>query len=634
MKNILNSLKGDFLTFILRVVLLYLMYALCRILFYVYNSSLIGTIEFSDIAGILQGSFIFDSVSVFYINMPFLILSLIPFRLRENRGYQKVLFYLFVVTNSLALLVNFADIFYYEFKMGRIASDDLVYTGESNSGDLLISFMRDYWYGFLLYVALIWIFIKGYRRIAYIPTPNMGVKGYRVGATVLLSISLVMSIFFIRGSNFSPATFPIAMSDATLFVKKPAYSSLILSNPFCLIRTLGKGVRYERYFDEQRAQEIFPTTNVVDKSVERAFVIDSSTNIVMILLESFGSAHIGVLNGEQTPYTPFLDSLIVEGLLMDNAFHNGIRSIDALPSIWGSIPTYKVQFMSLPQAVAPMKMLPMMVKEMGYTTSFMHGAVSESMGFVALSKLNGVDLTFSREEYEDERGEDDYDGTWGIWDDKFLDFSADKIIEMKKPLFTTIFTLSSHAPFIVPKEYENRVVEGVEPMDKTLSYSDMALRQFFEKLSKEPFFDNTLFVITADHSSKNIVPKFQDVPYSFSVPILFYKPNSNFRGRYSGVASHVDIMPTILGMMGYVRPFFGFGRDIFGDDKDKRFTINYFGGAFNIITDSTTYLFNEKEVISTVGVQIQEDEVLERAKAAIQQYYHHIENRDYLPSEK
>lgn len=149
-----------------------------------------------------------------------------------------------------------------------------------------------------------------------------------------------------------------------------------------------------------------------------------------------------MLNGQGTNYSPFLDSLSTEGILFTNAYHNGIRSMDALPSIWGSIPTFKKPFLSLPQSTAPTYTLPTMLNEMGYTTTFMHGGVRESMGFVAFSKKNGVNHTYSLDEYEQERGGDDYDGHWGIWDDKFMDYAADKIIELPKPLFTTIVTLT------------------------------------------------------------------------------------------------------------------------------------------------------------------------------------------------
>ncbi|MFI3240431.1 MAG: LTA synthase family protein, partial [Bacteroidales bacterium] len=277
--------------------------------------------------------------------------------------------------------------------------------------------------------------------------------------------------------------------------------------------------------------------------------------------------------------------------------------------------------------------LPTILNKLGYTTTFMHGGVRASMSFVAFSKKNGISRTFSLEEYEQERGKGDYDGSWGIWDHKFVDYAADKIIEMPKPLFTTIFSLSSHSPFKLPDDYSGEVVEGTMPIHKTIRYTDGVLRDFFAKLSREPFYDNTLFIITADHSSGGDSEKFRKVPHSFSIPIIFYKPNSTLKGEISEVAGHIDIMPTLVAALGYNEPYFGFGRDLFAqqDSTTTPFTINYFGGAFNIVTDSTTYLFNERDIISTIGAQRNDTTTQNRAKALIQQYYTHIKNMNFLP---
>lgn len=193
--------------------------------------------------------------------------------------------------------------------------------------------------------------------------------------------------------------------------------------------------------------------------------------------------------------------------------------------------------------------------------------------------------------------------------------------------------LSSHSPFKLPKDYKGEVVEGTLPIHKTIHYTDGVLRDFFAKLSREPFYDNTLFIITADHSAGGDSEKFRKVPHSFSIPIILYKPNSNLKGEISEVAGHIDIMPTIVAALGYDRSYYGYGRDLFAeaDSINTPFTINYFGGAFNIITDSTTYIFNEHQVINQIGAATNDTTALTRGKALIQQYYTHLKNMDFLP---
>ena len=136
---------GDFFTFIKRILLVYGILMLCRIVFYIANHELLGAIAPDEFPKLLHGALIFDSVSVFYINLPFLVASLLPFRFRKNCGYQKFLLWLFVVTNAAGLLLAVADIVYYPFKLARIASDDLVLTQEGNFGSLMMTFVVDYW---------------------------------------------------------------------------------------------------------------------------------------------------------------------------------------------------------------------------------------------------------------------------------------------------------------------------------------------------------------------------------------------------------------------------------------------------------------------------------------------------------
>lgn len=625
------SIKNDLTTFLLRIGLLYIVYIICRVLFYLNNTSLIEPITSVDIWGIIKGGFIYDSASIFYANSLFMLFSLLPITQRSKEWYQKTLFWLFIIINAIVLSPNVTDIFYYEFKLSRIAAADLRYFGEDNAPNLFVGFIQDYWYGFLLYVSLIAALVWGYKKIKYHPTPKRGILRYYLVGTVILAICATSAITLIRGGNIKRGTSPISMSDATLFINNPTHSSVVLSNPFCIIRTLGKGnIRYTEYFAPEILDSIYPTTH---KAISNNTLgIDSQTNIIILLLESFGSAHLGMLNGQGTNYSPFLDSLATQGVLFTNAYHNGIRSIDALPSIWGSIPTFKEPFLSLPQSTAATETLPTILNKLGYTTAFMHGGARESMSFVAFSKKNGVHQTYSLEEYEQERGTADHDGSWGIWDDKFVDYAADKIIEMPKPLFTTIFTLSSHSPFKLPKGYTGEVTEGTLPIHKTIRYTDGVLRDFFAKLSKEPFYENTLFIITADHSSGGDSEKFRKVPHSFSIPIIFYKPNSELKGENSKIAGHIDIMPTVVAALGYDEPYFGFGHDLFATDSiNTPFTINYCNGAFNIVTDSTTYIFNEREIISTIGTQETDTTTLNRAKALIQQYYTHIKNLNFLP---
>lgn len=562
-----------------------------------------------------------------------------------------------MITNGIGLLINVADIFYYPFKQSRIVLGDFFLLGEDAFVPLLADFVIDYWYGFIFYFLLLVILYQSYKCACDLedkkeePESN---KRYYTTNSAYFAIMAVVVIFFVRGATFSAASFPIGMNDAFLYTDNSTHTSFILSNPFCLIRTLSKSNKVPslKYFDDDLAGNIFPTTHT-SANLE-TFDIDRKTNVFIIILESFGKAHIKSMSDQFKPgqetNTPFLDSLFKQGYLFTNGHQNGQRSMDALPAIWASIPTFKEHFLSLPNSVAPYYALPACMNEMGYRTAFFHGAVKESMGFVSFGKNTGIKTFYSREEYEEENGTNDFDGKWGIWDHKFMPFVHKKLNKLgndkNKPFFATFFTLSSHHPYKVPPGLPKQFSEGTLPIHRAIKYSDYALSQFFKSIEKEPWYKNTLFIITADHSSGADNEKFSKAPHDYTIPIFFFKPGSNMKAKDDKIMQHIDIMPTLLGMLNYDNPYFAFGKDHFDAQAGKdHFAMNFSNSAFNCITDDYYYLFNEKDVISKtdyrkdplgknnlIGNKTREDEEqIKKFKAFVQEYYTHLHKRDYLP---
>lgn len=604
------EISNSFLLLITRIALLYVIMGVCRLLFYVYNSELMPVVTWEDLYSILKGAFIFDSASIFYVNILFVFLSLIPFYFRQSDPWQKFLGIIFSVTNGLAILVNVADVFYYPYKLARIAGDDLRYFKE----DIFINLLGEYWWSIVfLLIFMILLYIVGFgcirvkkRRYFILNKPV-----FYISQSVVMFLAVAMSIIAIRGFNVSKASFPITVSDATLYVK-PQYSSLILSNPFSLIRTANHSLRVPSFTSAYDFSSV--------KSVDSCRYDVRGMNVVLLVLESFGSAHIKSISDGFSPdapsFTPFLDSLFGEGLLMRNSYQSGGRSLDAMPAIWASIPSFEQGFLTLPQSQSTYYALPAILRDMGYTTSFMHGAVSSSMSFKAFGQMVGVDNFTFREEY----GADDFDGKWGVWDHKFLPFVVDRISELKQPFFNTIFTLSSHHPFLIPDGYQGRYPKGSEPISETIAYSDDALRNFFAKSRGEDWFNNTLFIITADHGSGADNEKWRGEPYSHRVPIFFYTPNGIIAREINNkTMSHVDIMPTVLSMMHYEKPFFSFGESIFSEHEG--FAVHNSMGAFNVVTDNEFFKITNNEPMGTA--------IVEQFKGYILKYYKQIKDRKF-----
>jgi len=638
--------KNRIVVLLLRLLMVYVVFMLCRFMFYFCNSQLIDPLQNTGTWSLIKGSLMFDTVSIIYINLPFIFLSLVPFRFAEKPLWQKITFGFFMLGNGLGLLINIADIFYYPFKQARIVLGDFILLKEG--GALVLDFLTDYWYGVLFYIALIAVLWYGYKAVKQKQFPLTATRRYVAIHFSYLAVMAVVVVFFVRGATFSRASFPITMNDAFLYTENPTHTSVILSNPFCLLRTIGKSKKVPNlnYFDAAVAQKLAPTTHRISPGED--FDIDRKTNVFLIVLESFGEAHIKSMSdqfkpGQQTN-TPFLDSLVNESYVFTNAYQSGLRSIDAMPAIWASIPSFKEHFLSLPNSVSSYHALPQCMGEMGYQTAFFHGGVRESMGFVSFGKTAGVKQFFSRQEYEAEMGSDDFDGKWGIWDHKFFPYVHKKINGFNSPFFATLFTLSSHHPYSIPAEFEKQFTEGTMPIHRAIRYSDYSLKQFFESIKNEPWYANTLFIITADHGSGADSDKYRKQPNEYAIPLLFFKPNSNFKGEDNRVIQHIDIMPTLLGMLDYDKPYFAFGKDHFNKSEAQgHFAVNFSNSAFNFTTDKYYYLFNEKEVTAKfdyrkdplgknnlISAKTAEDiEAIKKFKAFLQEYYQHVNKRIY-----
>ena len=162
-----------------------------------------------------------------------------------------------------------------------------------------------------------------------------------------------------------------------------------------------------------------------------------------------------------------------------------------MPSVLVSIPSIAEPFILTACFNNNMQSLPYLLDREGYHSSFFHGAPNGSMGYLAFSNLIGIDQYFGMNEYGNKR---DFDGYWAIWDEEFFQYFAGKLGEISQPFISTIFSASSHHPFILPERYKGIFPEGPHPINRCIGYTDMALRRFFNTASKQPWFRNTLFV--------------------------------------------------------------------------------------------------------------------------------------------
>jgi len=578
MKNWLFS-RNIYIVLIYRILIILLLFSVSRAGFYVFNNKMFPGLTAGEFLTIMRGGLLFDISATVYINMVFILFQLVPFDFRYGRKYQKSLAWLFFITNGVAFAANTADFVYYRFVFKRATSDIFgTFEGEPNILKMILRFLIDYWPATLFCITLWIVMVWLYRRLEPVKPQPSNRTVYTIVNILMIPLAAGLLIGGARGS-LNESTRPISNSNAARYVKDPKNVAIVLNTPFSIFRTSGKKpLEKKNFFNDEELKVLFDPHHIPsgDKPVK-------SENVVVIILESFGREYIGALNrdldsGKYSGYTPFIDSLINVSLTFDVSLANGKKSIDAMPSILASIPSLETPYTISHYSNNQIEGLASHLKKKGYYTTFFHGALSGSMGFDSFARMSGFEDYVS---YEDYPYSGDTDGMWGIWDEPFFGYFAEKMKKFPQPFLASVFSLSSHHPFIVPEKYRNKFKKGPVPIAEVVGYTDFALGEFFRKISSEPFFENTLFVITADHTNESIHKEFQNSFGLYSVPVILYKPGSDLKGIKNRIAQQIDIMPTVLHYLNYDEEFIAFGNDLF-DDSYEPFAFNTNGSTYHL----------------------------------------------------
>lgn len=611
------------------------LFMICRLLFFGFNPGFFPDITPTQWMRLLKGGVRFDLVAVLYTNALYIVLMILPFTFKYRKGYQAVLNYIFITTNSIALLANCADFIYYRFTIKRttwtVVSE---FSNQSNLPLVIGGFIGRYWYVTLIWLILVALLILITRKIVVGKRPQLPLWGFFIWHIVLMAICATLFVGGVRG-DFKHSTRPITLSNAGEYVKKPKEMFLVLNTPFCIYKTI-KQEDYERanYYPDEASLSAVYTPVHQPTAGQPPF---QPLNVVVLIWESLGKEIVGsynrhLENGQYKGYTPFIDSLMKDSKVFWYSFANGAKSIEAMPSVLSSIPGIKEPFALTRYTDNALTTLPYILREKGYYTSFFHGAPNGSMGFQAFANLTGVESYYGKTEYNNDA---DYDGIWGIWDEEFLQFWAKKMNTFREPFFSTLFTVSSHDPYKVPERYKGHFKSGPLPVYETMGYSDMALEKFFKEARKMPWFKNTLFIITADHGNTFAYnPEYKHSVGNFAIPILFYRPSDeSLKGvDTTSIVQQIDIMPSVLGYLNYEKPFLSFGKNVF-QPGHLNFAVNY-DGVYQWYRDSYVLQFDGKKSVGLYNYRTdkllqknlvnklpQQQQLMEKeVKAFIQQY--------------
>ncbi|BDB52982.1 sulfatase [Flavobacterium ammonificans] len=577
-----------------RIVLIYFFYFLSRLLFYFYNKNLIQIDGIGDVASMCFYGLAFDTAAILYLNMLFIVFSILPLRINHTKKYQSFLFYLYFIPNLFGYATNFIDFIYYRFNFGRstIAALDSL-KNESNKTILFVNFLMNYWHVFVLFVLISFFWVYLYRKVTISEVQHHSGKVYFGSSLISFLLTSTLIIGGIRG-DFKKSTRPINMIDASRNVKNSSQADVVLNTPFALIRTM-----FSNNFKKVNFVNSITIDSLVQPIKQYKNNPKSKPNVVIFILESNAKEYFGSFNKDMKipnfkGYTPFVDSLAQHSMIYTNAYANGYKSIHAMSSVLAGIPSFKDAFTSSPYPKQKTESLVSTLKSEGYATSFFHGAPNGSMGFLGYANILGFDHYYGKNEYNNDA---DFDGVWGIWDEPFFQYFNTTISKEKQPFMATLFSVSSHEPYQVPDKYKGKFPKGDVNIHQCIGYTDYALKQFFASAKKEAWFKNTIFVFVGDHGNTIYYDEYKKEMNKNAVAMMIYKPNSDLVGESKEYAQQIDLYPTILDLMGYNKPFRSWGRSLVGDKKIQPFVIRYSSNLYQFMSGNYICTFDGTKVV-------------------------------------
>ncbi|HKJ04696.1 MAG TPA: LTA synthase family protein [Geopsychrobacteraceae bacterium] len=414
--------------------------------------------------------------------------------------------------------------------------------------------------------------------------------GYKI--ELLISLVVLLMIVGVGKRLFAPASlqsqgwswrkrllvFPLIACLLFLFARssfehRPANASTAAFSSDHLVNELGISSAYSVLFaiyrlkDEQDAIKIYPhmASDEVVQRIRREMMLDPADfvsdkiptlhlqrptitrqkpmNLVIILEESLGAQYVGALGGK--PYTPELEKLSKQGLWFSHLYATGTRSIRGIEAVvTGFMPTPARSVVKLGLAQQGFFTLARILKNAGYSTEFIYGGESHFDNMRGFFLANGFERIIDQNDFDD----DIFRATWGVADGDLMRRADEEFRQHgDEPFFALVFTSSNHPPYEIP-EGMAKTGSDEKPFVSAIRYADHSLGAFFKLAQASPYWDNTLFLVVADHDDVVSGPSLIPIRH-FQIPGLILGGKVEPR-EDSKVASQIDLPPTLLSMMG------------------------------------------------------------------------------------
>ncbi|HMJ70076.1 MAG TPA: LTA synthase family protein [Cyclobacteriaceae bacterium] len=519
----------------------------------------------------------FDLVNSSYVVIP---LTLYVWLVRDKiftKGWHRFVLYGIFVFFTYSLIFNAVSewLFWDEFnsRYNFIAVDYLIYTTE-----VLGNIQQSYPVGWIITVVAIITFVSVFLMRSWIRrtgASSMRFKERTKYALIILAIPVLMFLI-VKNTwrNVSNNPYVNELAGNGVYELFAAYRNNELD--------------YDRFYNRIEDQKAFEIVRNSLKTPEAEFIGGSpysierkitnpgpekQLNVVMVSVESLSADYLGIF-GNPGGYTPNLDSLSKHSLLFTNLYATGTRTVRGLEALSLCVPPTPGQSIVRRPNNDDLFTIGSVFESKGYESRYIYGGYGYFDNMNGYFSANGYEVT-DRDGLSDE--EIDYENIWGVADENLFTLAQreiDKTIAAGKPVFAQVMTTSNHRPFTYP---EGRIdIPSHTGREGAVKYTDYAIGRFIRECSKKPWFENTLFIIVADHCSSSAGTTNLPV-HKYHIPMMIYSPAHVTPGKMERMMSQIDIGPTLFGMLNfsYNSKFYGFDMNKLEPGRERVFISTY-----------------------------------------------------------
>ena len=521
----------------------------------------------------------FDNVIACYITLVPLAVTLIAAAVSVTRTWmRKATVWWYGILGSVAFMASAANIPYFAYFFKNINSSIFEWFGYAGTTAGMVTGEKSYFLYIALYFACVaaYIYIMVRMRHHFDRFIANSYKKNRGWAPVfhfaITAATIALCVFGIRGrTGYNPIKISQAYYCDDAFLNQlginPAFN--LLTSALDDMRKENRDLHLMPYptaisLARQslgitgKCDSMHVLRRYVDNSVDNSVNNRDTThkkNVVVILMESMSANFLHTF-GQQLQLTPTLDSLYNNSMAFTHCYSAGIHTNHGMTATLYSFPAMMFRNLMKGTVTPHRDGIPTVLKQHGYHNMFFMTHEAQYDNMKAFFTTNGYDDIYAQEDYPEE----EVVNSFGVSDHFLFGYALDKINRQAatgKPFFATLLTISNHPPFIIPSWFKPK---SKEPETQIVEYADWAIGDFIRKAKQQAWYKNTIFVILADHGK--IVGKVDGIlPQSYNhIPLIMFGPGVPTE-RVEKLATQVDVMPTLLSMLGISYQYDGFGID-------------------------------------------------------------------------